>query len=298
MVCFRFVTRHPKSMTYSISYKPYANTWTPLCVRNLLPTSIAFGLCIHNNIQTRRAGSIKCHRDLFLLTQYRQHIVTHDFIDAAHHLPHVPAGHPCARLHGHRFLISIAFDGMNIPRGWPAFWQTLRRQFHNTCLNQQAGLDNPTSEKFSEHLFLLIRKQYASLSWVCIQETQTSNSVFDGERFHIWKNQRFESAIIQSHHSHTGRSVDVRLHLSGLLEKDRGWVRDFTEIKSIFKPLYDQVLDHHALDRQQAQPSSLSRWLLAQLSSDIPELAAVELYDGIKGACAWRKVKHHHVLHH
>lgn len=31
--------------------------------------------------------------------------------EAAHHLPHVPAGHKCGRLHGHSFLVRLYVEG-------------------------------------------------------------------------------------------------------------------------------------------------------------------------------------------
>lgn len=31
--------------------------------------------------------------------------------EAAHHLPHVPEGHKCGRLHGHSFLVRLYVEG-------------------------------------------------------------------------------------------------------------------------------------------------------------------------------------------
>ncbi len=38
-----------------------------------------------------------------------------------------------------------------------------------------------------------------------------------------------------------------RQYLSGEVDEEYGWVQDFGEIKSIFKPIYEQ-LDHHYLN--------------------------------------------------
>lgn len=31
--------------------------------------------------------------------------------EAAHHLPHVPEGHKCGRLHGHSFMVRLEITG-------------------------------------------------------------------------------------------------------------------------------------------------------------------------------------------
>ena len=44
-----------------------------------------------------------------------------------------------------------------------------------------------------------------------------------------------------------GHSFRVELHLDGPVDPHTGWVMDFSEVKAIFKPLYEQ-LDHHYLN--------------------------------------------------
>lgn len=39
--------------------------------------------------------------------------------EAAHHLPHVPAGHKCGRLHGHSFMVRLEITGeVDAHTGW------------------------------------------------------------------------------------------------------------------------------------------------------------------------------------
>src|SRR5204863_3009984 len=75
-------------------------------------------------------------------------------IEAAHRLPHVPAGHKCARLHGHSFNVEIAVGGpMDPEKGWIMDYGEIKHAFqpihdlldHN-YLNDIPGLENPTSE--------------------------------------------------------------------------------------------------------------------------------------------------------
>src|SRR5512146_1928 len=74
--------------------------------------------------------------------------------EAAHRLPRVPAGHKCARLHGHSFKIEVVVSGEVDPvTGWlidfaelERAWKPLHEQLDHRYLNETEGLDNPTSE--------------------------------------------------------------------------------------------------------------------------------------------------------
>src|SRR3954466_13441641 len=81
--------------------------------------------------------------------------LVHEFkFEAAHKLPKVPAGHKCARLHGHSFKIEVAIAGpVNEERGgfidyahlYEA-WEPLHAVLDHNYLNDVPGLENPTSE--------------------------------------------------------------------------------------------------------------------------------------------------------
>ena len=44
-----------------------------------------------------------------------------------------------------------------------------------------------------------------------------------------------------------GHSFKVAVYIEGEVDPHTGWIRDFSEIKAIFKPLYEQ-LDHNYLN--------------------------------------------------
>ncbi len=44
-----------------------------------------------------------------------------------------------------------------------------------------------------------------------------------------------------------GHSFRVAIHIEGEVDPHTGWIRDFAEIKAIFKPIYEQ-LDHNYLN--------------------------------------------------
>jgi 6-pyruvoyltetrahydropterin/6-carboxytetrahydropterin synthase len=78
-------------------------------------------------------------------------------IEAAHWLPNVPAGHKCGRLHGHSFRITVHLLGPVDPHlGWvidfaeiKTAFAAIEDQIDHRCLNEVAGLENPTSENLA-----------------------------------------------------------------------------------------------------------------------------------------------------
>ena len=100
-------------------------------------------------------------------------------IEAAHRLPNVPAGHKCARLHGHSFKITLHISGDIDPKlGWiidfgdvDAAFAPLFDQLDHHYLNEVPGLENPTSELFARWILERLRLPSAKLLAVTIDET-------------------------------------------------------------------------------------------------------------------------------
>lgn len=109
-------------------------------------------------------------------------------IEAAHRLPNVPAGHKCARLHGHSFRVEVHVRGPLDPHlGWvmdfadikTAFAPLFERLDHN-YLNDVAGLDNPTSENLARWIWDHLKPRLPLLARVVVHETCTSACSYDG----------------------------------------------------------------------------------------------------------------------
>ena len=105
-------------------------------------------------------------------------------IEAAHRLPHVPAGHKCARLHGHSFRIEIHVEGEPDPTmGWvmdfaevKAAFAPLIEQLDHHYLNEIEGLENPTSETLARWIFRRLEPRLPGLDGVVVHETCTSGA--------------------------------------------------------------------------------------------------------------------------
>jgi 6-pyruvoyltetrahydropterin/6-carboxytetrahydropterin synthase len=109
--------------------------------------------------------------------------------EAAHRLPNVPAGHKCARLHGHSFMVRIVVSGpVGTESGWVMDFGDIKTAFRpvwerldHYYLNDIPGLENPTSENLAIWIWEQLKPDLASLSRVEIRETCTSGCVYRGE---------------------------------------------------------------------------------------------------------------------
>ena len=107
-------------------------------------------------------------------------------LDAAHWLPEVPEDHKCRRLHGHTYTIVLGLEGPVDPRlGWVQDYGEISqvvdpvyemRDHH--CLNEIAGLENPTAEVMAHWLFQRLRDELPLLTDVTVCETPTTSAVY------------------------------------------------------------------------------------------------------------------------
>ncbi len=109
-------------------------------------------------------------------------------IEAAHRLPQVPAGHKCARLHGHSFAVEVHVRGPLDPRlGWvmdfadiKAAFAPLYEQLDHNYLNEIPGLENPTSEILARWIWQNLKPRLPLLARIVVHETCTSASIYEG----------------------------------------------------------------------------------------------------------------------
>ena len=109
-------------------------------------------------------------------------------IEAAHRLPNVPAGHKCARLHGHSFRIELRVSGeVGARTGWvmdfadiKTAFKPLYDQLDHHYLNDIEGLDNPTSERLAQWIWERLKPALPLLDEVVVHETCTSGCRYRG----------------------------------------------------------------------------------------------------------------------
>ena len=109
-------------------------------------------------------------------------------IEAAHKLPHLPEGHKCRRLHGHSFQIDIYVRGIvDKEQGWvqdfaeiTAAFRPLFEDLDHHYLNDIEGLQNPTSERLAQYVWVRLAPTVPGLCRVIIHETCTAGCVYEG----------------------------------------------------------------------------------------------------------------------
>jgi len=88
-----------------------------------------------------------------------------------------------------------------------------------------------------------------------------------------------------------GHSFFVRVHLSGEVDPEAGWVVDFAEVTKAFKPVLE-LLDHNFINDVPglSNPTSenLAIWIWREMREVIPTLSAVEVRETCTSGCIYR----------
>lgn len=88
-----------------------------------------------------------------------------------------------------------------------------------------------------------------------------------------------------------GHSFAVRITVKGDVGDHSGWVMDFSDIKSAFKPIRDE-LDHYYLNDIEGleNPTSenIARWIWQRLLPRLPLLHTIEIRETCTSGCIYR----------
>ncbi len=104
--------------------------------------------------------------------------------EAAHHLPNVPDGHQCARVHGHSYEVEVAVKGDVDPElGWvmdfaelSSAWAMTGALMDHRDLNDI--IDNPTAEILALYLGSTLEQLVDGLYSVTVKETANSRATW------------------------------------------------------------------------------------------------------------------------
>lgn len=88
-------------------------------------------------------------------------------------------------------------------------------------------------------------------------------------------------------HGHTFR---IEVHVRGVVQPGTGWIIDFADITTAFKPLYDQ-LDHTCLNDvdglENPTSENLCRWIWRRLISLLPGLSRIVVQESPESGCVY-----------
>jgi 6-pyruvoyltetrahydropterin/6-carboxytetrahydropterin synthase len=109
--------------------------------------------------------------------------------EAAHRLPKVPVTHRCHRMHGHSYRVELQLEGPSDPEtGFvidffdiEAAFGPLRAQLDHHCLNEVAGLENPTAENIAVWIWQKTKPTLPLLASVRVYETADCWAEYDGK---------------------------------------------------------------------------------------------------------------------
>ena len=108
--------------------------------------------------------------------------------EAAHFLPHVPDKHRCRRLHGHSYRVELRLEGDVDPHsGFVVDFFDVERAFaplldqlDHRCLNEVAGLGNPTAENIAMWIWDRTKPLLPQIAAVVVYETANCWAEYNG----------------------------------------------------------------------------------------------------------------------
>ena len=87
-----------------------------------------------------------------------------------------------------------------------------------------------------------------------------------------------------------GHSFQVEIHVSGPVDPRLGWVMDFADLKTAFRPVFDRI-DHHYLNEvsglENPTSENLARWIWKELKPSLPLLSKVTVNETCTSGCSY-----------
>ena len=88
-----------------------------------------------------------------------------------------------------------------------------------------------------------------------------------------------------------GHSYRVEIHVGGEVDPVAGWIMDFADVKTAFKPVLER-LDHYYLNDidglENPTSENLARWIWERLQPTLPQLRRVVVRETCTSACVYR----------
>ena len=87
-----------------------------------------------------------------------------------------------------------------------------------------------------------------------------------------------------------GHSFAVRIHVSGEVGRETGWVLDFADLKAAFDPLY-RILDHNYLNEidglENPTSENIAIWIWNKLKPNLVQLSKIEIRETCTSGCIY-----------
>jgi 6-pyruvoyltetrahydropterin/6-carboxytetrahydropterin synthase len=87
-----------------------------------------------------------------------------------------------------------------------------------------------------------------------------------------------------------GHTFQIEVHIQGPLDPQFGWIIDFADVKSAFRPIEDQ-LDHHYLNEvaglENPTSENIARWVYENLKPALPGLSKIVIRETCSSGCIY-----------
>ncbi len=98
---------------------------------------------------------------------------------ASHQLKYLPADHPCARMHGHNYVVEIVLESEHLNkdgfvrdyRELSALKDYIDERLDHRHLNEVLGDNNVTAEQLAKHLYDWAKPQFPETVAIRVSET-------------------------------------------------------------------------------------------------------------------------------
>jgi 6-pyruvoyltetrahydropterin/6-carboxytetrahydropterin synthase len=116
------------------------------------------------------------------------HTISKEFhFSASHILKNLPEGHPCGRMHGHNYVVTVFLKGEPDEKvGFVQDYKDLNpiKEYIDKMLDHQHLNDvfhwfNPTVENMSRYLFEMFKKEFPLLTAIEMSETPKTNCRYE-----------------------------------------------------------------------------------------------------------------------
>jgi 6-pyruvoyltetrahydropterin/6-carboxytetrahydropterin synthase len=104
---------------------------------------------------------------------------------ASHQLERLPAEHPCSRVHGHNYIVTVELSSDRLDQvGMVKDYRALEpiKKFIDDALDHKHLNDflpfNPTAENLAKYIYELFKPTFSALSAVNVSETPKTVAIF------------------------------------------------------------------------------------------------------------------------
>lgn len=105
---------------------------------------------------------------------------------ASHQLHDLPSDHPCARMHGHNYIVEVELQSETLNqvgfvrdyRELDALKVYIDEVFDHRHINDVLGDDNVTAEHLAKHFYDWCKEKWPEVSAVCVCETPKSRAEY------------------------------------------------------------------------------------------------------------------------